>query len=202
MSNKRKYAEAIVEAGGTCLYKGTMNCGLCPWRDYDCNSPGDNLLRATKWLAKKEAKRHQEELKEYEEKASAKAIIASEDFQEILNPKPEQVIQRCTIPESRGDCHAYNGGDCMSAFTCKPVVWHWPTPDENTPVDTKVWVKDQSKQGWLKRHFADDLYMAWNVGCTCFTTTTEPDRWNYMVLANPANPDEVPPMDAGMEAGK
>jgi hypothetical protein len=72
--------------------------------------------------------------------------------------------------------------------------WHWPKPDESTPVDAKVWCRYTKADGWRPR-YSSKLGHAWDSGRTSWTAYDEETSWNYIVLANPDDLDEIPPMD-------
>jgi len=71
--------------------------------------------------------------------------------------------------------------------------WHWPKPDASTPIDAKVWVRNDEDMKWEKAHYAKmqliwfNYHSSWTAKTTC-----KPD---YIVLANPDDLDEMPPID-------
>jgi hypothetical protein len=180
MSNKRKYAEAIVKVGGVCS-NHSLHCRKCPRiakpKPNGCLGGETQFAWAEKWLAKKEAQKKDER--------TEKRIAETNDTIERALSKLEH--NRCTISRTaRGSCTAFFNGGCISERACihkeqssiSTTPWHWPTPDENTPEGAVSWLWNESLNTWLR----GAVYKG-------------KDR---IVIANPANPDEVPPEDAGM----
>lgn len=66
----------------------------------------------------------------------------------------------------------------------RPVVW--VAPDENTPVDTPVWVRDEGSTVWHKRYWAGQGEgRCWDMGATSWSAD-EPDdttKWSEVVIA-------------------
>jgi len=70
----------------------------------------------------------------------------------------------------------------------------WRVPDENTPIDAEVFVREQQGAPWIKRHFAGEN-RTWNSGYTSWSTKHRTSSWYQIVLADPDNPDLMPPLD-------
>jgi hypothetical protein len=75
--------------------------------------------------------------------------------------------------------------------------WHWPEPDETTPVDTKVWCRNVGNGKWY-REIYNRNGCVFDSGRNSWTSQGYSFPWNYTVLANPDNLDEMPPQ--GLEA--
>jgi hypothetical protein len=74
----------------------------------------------------------------------------------------------------------------------------WPQPTAETPVDTPVWVRYAcGNRDWCLRYWAGELagkLMCWGNGKKSETTTCAM-QWPVVVLADPKNPAESPPLD-------
>lgn len=75
----------------------------------------------------------------------------------------------------------------------KPA-WHWPEPDESTPVDAKCWVRRFAGDEWLRRYHAK-TGCCWVDGETSWSSGGLTSVWSDIVLADPNNPNAVPPQD-------
>lgn len=76
----------------------------------------------------------------------------------------------------------------------RKTPWHWPKPDGNTPIDAKVWTKRDNRYNWEKRYMSKAGYVFIN-GTTSWSSNGIDCKKEIIVLANPDNLDEVPPMD-------
>ncbi|MFA5056534.1 MAG: hypothetical protein WC485_00335 [Opitutaceae bacterium] len=70
--------------------------------------------------------------------------------------------------------------------------YDWREPDESTPIDAKVWVRQGIE--WTRRHYAG-IGKFYTSGYTSWTSTSIYSAYDLMVLADPAKPDRVPPAD-------
>ena len=77
----------------------------------------------------------------------------------------------------------------------RPSTWHWPVPDDDTPVDAREWVRREVCDPWLPRYSAggkaafNDGKTSWSVKHRCVA-----GEWNMTVLADPENLHNPPPM--------
>lgn len=77
-------------------------------------------------------------------------------------------------------------------YTIEPP-YEWKVPDETTPVDAKVWARNNNIR-WFKCHFKEkdsNCFRTWENGWTSWSTHLY-TAWDYCVLADPENPDRKP----------
>jgi hypothetical protein len=68
--------------------------------------------------------------------------------------------------------------------------YQWRVPDEHTPVDTPVFVRDSVR--WYRRLFAQQG-RAFADGGTSWSSSGITTSWKQIVLADPDNPNRQPP---------
>lgn len=100
----------------------------------------------------------------------------------------------CTLVYEDGKRHTswFAVNTLHNIYRKKP--WHWPKPDGNTPIDAKVWTKRDNRYNWEKRYMSKAGYVFIN-GTTSWSSNGIDCKKEIIVLANPDNLDEVPPMD-------
>lgn len=83
-------------------------------------------------------------------------------------------------------------GDCTIE---RPYEWQVPTKD--TPMDAPCF-RRKCGGSWIRAHFAGrghaESFMVWDNGQSSWTSAQK-TMWKYVVLADPTNPDRVPPED-------
>ena len=84
----------------------------------------------------------------------------------------------------------------------RPYVWQ--VPNETTPIDTPCLARDFVDNVWLRRYsagFENGVTYCWDDGKTAWSSGgLDRSVWTFIVLADPNNPDRVPPADWKPEA--
>jgi len=89
--------------------------------------------------------------------------------------------------------------DAASKITQTKSI-EWREPDETTPVDTPVWVRDFADHDWNCRKYAKSGHAYWKNGSSTTPLAAADDTetilmWHQIVLANPDDPYQPPPLD-------
>lgn len=128
-------------------------------------------------------------------------VLTKDQAQAWLNqPEHDQIVElECherndyvVITTNTGERYTFPLSVDSNCILTRKKPWHWPKPDETTPVDAKVWCRLDSDAPWSKRHYAGGSY-AWKDGMTKWISESTKSSWDFIVLANPDDLDEIPP---------